>query len=76
VPVLATPVGVHAQALRGIAGTLCAPFELEPWRSALRPHLDAPDPRVGGRERAGEFSSTAMAEAVVAAWTTALRGSG
>jgi teichuronic acid biosynthesis glycosyltransferase TuaC len=32
VPVLATPVGVHAQALEGLAGTLCAPFELDRWR--------------------------------------------
>ena len=29
VPVLATPVGVHPQALRGVRGALCAPFELE-----------------------------------------------
>ena len=29
VPVLATPVGIHPDALRGVAGTLCAPFELE-----------------------------------------------
>ncbi|MGA9877118.1 MAG: glycosyltransferase, partial [Solirubrobacteraceae bacterium] len=39
VPVLATPVGVHPQALDGLAGTLCAPWELERWRAALEPHL-------------------------------------
>jgi teichuronic acid biosynthesis glycosyltransferase TuaC len=39
VPVIATPVGIHEQALRGVDGTLCAPFELERWRAALTPHL-------------------------------------
>ena len=39
VPVLATPVGIHPEALRGVAGTLCAPFELDAWRAALEPHL-------------------------------------
>jgi len=28
VPVLATPVGIHEEALRDLPGTLCAPFEL------------------------------------------------
>ncbi len=32
VPVLATPVGVHEQALEGLEGALCAPFELERWQ--------------------------------------------
>ena len=57
VPVLATPVGIHPLALDGIAGTLCAPFAAGPWRAALAPHLEAPDPRVEGRARAP--SSTA-----------------
>jgi teichuronic acid biosynthesis glycosyltransferase TuaC len=39
VPVLATPVGIHRQALAGLEGALCAPFELERWRAALEPHL-------------------------------------
>ena len=29
VPVLATPVGVHPQALDGVSGTLCAPFDAD-----------------------------------------------
>ncbi len=44
VPVLATPVGVHPEALAQVAGALCAPFELERWRAALEPHLRAPRP--------------------------------
>ena len=52
VPVLATPVGVHREALDGVAGTLCAPFELARWRAALEPHLRDRDPSVEGRASA------------------------
>lgn len=68
VPVLATPVGVHVEALEGVEGTLCAPFELEAWRQALAPHVAAADPRVEGRTRAEAYSSRRMAERVAAAW--------
>src|SRR6201994_201200 len=62
VPVLATPVGIHPVALGGIAGAYCAPWDAGAWRAALRPYLDAADPRVAGRERARLFSADAMAE--------------
>ncbi len=52
VPVLATPVGVHRQAMEGVAGALCAPFDVERWRAAVTPHLDDPDPRIAGRAHA------------------------
>jgi glycosyltransferase involved in cell wall biosynthesis len=68
VPVLATPVGVHPAALDGVAGTLCAPFDLARWRAALAPHLADPDPRVAGRARAEPWSARRMAERVLAAW--------
>jgi teichuronic acid biosynthesis glycosyltransferase TuaC len=71
VPVLATPVGIHAEALAGIAGTLCAPFELRRWSEALAPHVRAADPRVEGRERAMRYSAIAMAERVAEAWRAA-----
>jgi teichuronic acid biosynthesis glycosyltransferase TuaC len=73
VPVLATPVGIHRLALEGVAGALCAPFDLGAWRAALRPHLDAPDPRVDGRGRAELFSADAMAARVVRAWSDLLQ---
>jgi teichuronic acid biosynthesis glycosyltransferase TuaC len=76
VPVLATPVGIHADALRDVSGTLCAPFELGRWAAALEPHLHAPDPRVAGRAAALRFSAHEMAERVAAAWGTALQRSG
>jgi teichuronic acid biosynthesis glycosyltransferase TuaC len=72
VPVLATPVGVHAEVLRGLEGTLCAPFDLPRWREALAPHLRARDPRVEGRARAEPFSAERMAERVAAAWRALL----
>jgi glycosyltransferase involved in cell wall biosynthesis len=68
VPVLATPTGVHELALSGVEGAHCGPFDAEAWRAALRPHLDAPDPRVAGRARAELFSAQRMAERVALAW--------
>lgn len=68
VPVLARPTGEHADALRGIAGTLCAEWDLETWRAALAPHLEAPDPRVAGRARALQYSADALAARVATAW--------
>lgn len=76
VPVLATPVGIHQQALAGVAGTLCAPFDLELWKESVTPHLRSPDPRVEGRQSAERFSATRMAELVRDAWEEALRPSG
>jgi glycosyltransferase involved in cell wall biosynthesis len=73
VPVLATPVGVHAQALAGVQGALCAPFDLERWRAALQIHLEVRDPRVKGRSHALRYSASEMAERVAAAWRTALQ---
>lgn len=68
VPVLATPVGIHPLALRGIAGTSCEPFHRDRWRAALAPHLAHDDPRVEGRDRALLFSADRMAGRVAAAW--------
>jgi len=76
VPVLATPVGIHAQALAGLVGTLCAPFELERWREALMPVLSESDPRVEGRARAERFSATHMAERVAGAWRSLVAKAG
>ncbi|HUB76742.1 MAG TPA: glycosyltransferase [Solirubrobacteraceae bacterium] len=76
VPVLATPVGIHAEALAGIAGTLCAPYDRERWTAALEPALAATDPRVEGRARAAAYSSDAMAQRVAVAWEAALARAG
>ena len=74
VPVLATPVGIAPEALRGIAHTLCAPFELAPWRQALAPHLTDPDPpRIEGRARAVRYSSDTTAAKLAQAWGELLR---
>jgi glycosyltransferase involved in cell wall biosynthesis len=73
VPVLATPVGIHGEALDGVGGTLCAPFELSRWEQAVQPHLSASEPRVQGRASAERFSARRMAERVRDAWAQALR---
>jgi hypothetical protein len=45
---------------------------VDAWRAALRPHLEAADPRVAGRARARLFSADAMADRLVAAWRDVL----
>lgn len=76
VPVLATPVGVHSQALEALAGTLCAPFELERWRVVLRSYIANENPHVEGRARAERFSARRMAERVAAAWRSLVADAG
>jgi teichuronic acid biosynthesis glycosyltransferase TuaC len=68
VPAFGTPVGIHPLVLAGIDGALCAPWDAAVWRAALRPVLEADDPRVDGRARAELFSADRMAARVVAAW--------
>jgi teichuronic acid biosynthesis glycosyltransferase TuaC len=75
VPVLATPVGVHPQALAGVEGTLCAPYDRERWLAALAAHLHERDPRVPGRAAAERFSASVMARRVADAWRLALKRS-
>jgi teichuronic acid biosynthesis glycosyltransferase TuaC len=74
VPVLATPVGIHPEALDGVPGALCAPWEPERWRAAAAAHLALGDPRVAGRASAERWSSDRMAERVDAAWRALVAG--
>lgn len=84
VPVLATPVGIHPQALEAVPGSLCAPFQVTRWRAALEPHLCglqgvvAPDAsgQQAARESAMRFSAQRMAQRVADAWRAALRRAG
>jgi teichuronic acid biosynthesis glycosyltransferase TuaC len=76
VPVLCTPVGVHREALEGVAGVLCAEFDPGRWSVALAPHLAHPDPRVEGRGRAERFSATRMAERVAQAYRSLVADAG
>jgi teichuronic acid biosynthesis glycosyltransferase TuaC len=64
VPVLATPVGVHGEALAGIEGTLCAPFDAAAWAAVIA----AAPARICGRDRAARWGADAMAERVLTAW--------
>jgi glycosyltransferase involved in cell wall biosynthesis len=68
VPVLATPVGIAPEALRGVPNAYCGAFDEGHWRSVLAPHLAATDPRIDGRDRAERFSADRMAARVAEAW--------
>jgi glycosyltransferase involved in cell wall biosynthesis len=72
VPVLATSCGIAPEALDGIAGCLCAPFDGARWGAALGEHLAAADPRIPGRPRAQRYSAAAMALRVADAWAALL----
>jgi glycosyltransferase involved in cell wall biosynthesis len=64
VPVLATEVGIAPLVLKGIAGTLCAPFDSAIWAAAAAPHLAQEDSRIDGRARAALFDRNRLAERV------------
>jgi glycosyltransferase involved in cell wall biosynthesis len=72
VPVLATPVGIHPEALAGLSGALCASFDLAAWHAAVEPHIRAEDPRLDGRASAKRFSAREMAARVARAWRAVL----
>jgi len=76
VPVLSTPVGIAPFALRGVAGTLCAPFDVPAWTEAVQPHLDAEDTRIEGTARAASLSAARMAERTVEAYRDVLGENG
>jgi len=72
VPVIATPVGIHPQALAGVDGTLCVPYEEASWRAAAAEVLSQADPRIAGRDAADRYSAVRMAERVLVAWREGL----
>ena len=74
VPVLATPHGIAPEALAGVQGTLCAPFDAATWGAALAPHVAAQDPRIDGRAAAERYSAATMAQRIAQAWRAALPG--
>jgi teichuronic acid biosynthesis glycosyltransferase TuaC len=74
VPVLSTAVGVAPTLLHGIDGCLVGDFEASTWSKLARRHLDSPDPRVAGRDRARWFSAQLMADRVLVAYRELLAG--
>lgn len=72
VPVLSTPVGIAPFALKGIEGTLCAPFDADDWAAAATSHLAAADPRIDGAARAASLSAARMAERTIVAYRAVL----
>jgi glycosyltransferase involved in cell wall biosynthesis len=74
VPPISTPVGIAPWALAGVDGALCAPFDAAAWAVAVRPHLEAADPRVAGARRAAALSAGRMAERTIEAYRDVLAG--
>jgi teichuronic acid biosynthesis glycosyltransferase TuaC len=72
VPVLSTPVGIAPFALDGVAGALCAPFDVAPWASVAARHVDTADPRIAGIARAASLSAARMAERTIEAYRDVL----
>jgi teichuronic acid biosynthesis glycosyltransferase TuaC len=72
VPVLSTPVGVAPTLLANLGGCLVEGFDAPRWAEAVRPHLEAADPRVEGRARAEWFSAELMAARVLTAYREVL----
>jgi teichuronic acid biosynthesis glycosyltransferase TuaC len=72
VPVLSTPVGISPYALRGVNGTLCAPYDLDTWTAAAGPLLASLDARVEGVTRAASLSAARMAERTIVAYRDVL----
>jgi teichuronic acid biosynthesis glycosyltransferase TuaC len=68
VPVLATPVGIAAEAIATVDGALCAPFDATAWRTSLDAVLGQSDPRVAGRGAAERYSARRTAQRVHRAW--------
>lgn len=64
VPVISTRVGAVPLLAGDLDGCLVAEFELGTFARFAGRHLDAPDPRVGGRRRAEAFGATRTAERV------------
>ncbi len=74
VPVLSTPVGIAPALLRDLEGCLVEPFDAGRWASVVRAHLDDPDPRIEGRERARWLSVEPMADRVLVAYRELVAG--
>jgi glycosyltransferase involved in cell wall biosynthesis len=71
VAVLSTPHGVAPEALAGVAGTYCGPFDVQRWGKALAGVLAQADPRIEGRAAAQGYSASAMAGRVLETYTRA-----
>lgn len=73
VPVVTTPVGVHAEVLTGVTGALCAPYDRDRWTQAVAAATGRPDPRVSGHAAVAPWSADRMAQRVLDTWAALLR---
>ncbi|MGB7588903.1 MAG: glycosyltransferase family 4 protein [Solirubrobacterales bacterium] len=71
-PVLSTPVGIAPFALKGVPGAFCAPFDLDVWIEAARPHLEGAETRAAAHTRVAALSAARMAERTIEAYRAVL----
>lgn len=69
--VIATPTGVHQEALDPLDWTSCEPFEAGRWKAFVDRAIEEDVKYSGGMEVVEHWSSDAMADRLVEAWTTA-----
>jgi glycosyltransferase involved in cell wall biosynthesis len=70
--VIATPTGVHDEALRDVPWATCAAYDEARWRGLVDAAIRADTQHGDGQSYAEPWSSDAMAERLVAAWRVAL----
>jgi len=73
VPVLSTPVGIAPEALEGVEGAYCGPFDKIAWRAALAGALQRTNGRINARQIAERYSADTMAARVAEAWRSLLQ---
>jgi len=70
--VLATPTGVHAEALTPLAWCECSDFDEPRWRAFVDTAIARDEQHTDGPLHAARWSSDVMAERLVGAWSGAL----
>jgi glycosyltransferase involved in cell wall biosynthesis len=70
--VVATPTGVHEEALQAVTWSTCSDFDAARWRQLVDRAISDDVQHTDGPAHAARWSSDAMAERLVAAWDAAL----
>lgn len=72
VPVAATPVGIHIEALTNLEDALCSDWNLDRWHSFANHYIQIEDPRIKNAKQIQRFSAETCAQNVAQAWRKAI----
>lgn len=72
VPVAATPVGIHSEALTNLEDTLCSEWHLDRWHSFASHYVQVEDPRIKNTKALQRFSAANCAQNVAKSWRKAV----